>query len=71
MGLTPEEYAAYTDPTHGESRAPTKKETKQQAKLASKIDVARYQSCMLQANPTPVGEEVPLVDGSRALAVPS
>ena len=53
MGLTPKEYAEYTDPTHGESRQPTNKEMKRQAKLASKIDVARFQSCMLQGNSSP------------------
>jgi hypothetical protein len=50
MGLTPEEYRAFADPTHGEARQPTQDEMKRQAKAARKIDLGRYQRCMLQAS---------------------
>lgn len=50
MGLTPEEYEAYANPTHGEARQPTRDEMKRQAQVAKKIDMNRYQTCMMQAS---------------------
>jgi hypothetical protein len=48
MGLTVEEYRAFSDPTGGQSRPMTKHEMKRQQKLVKKIDQQRYQACMLQ-----------------------
>ena len=48
MGLSPEEYQGYTNPTNGEMRQPTKEEMKRQAKAAGKVNVARYQACMMR-----------------------
>lgn len=48
LGLTPEEYRAFTDPTGGQPRQPTNDEMKRQAELSKKIDMRRYQACMMQ-----------------------
>ncbi len=48
MGLTVEEYQDFTDPTRGEPRQMTKDEMKRQAKLGKKVDMRRYQACMMQ-----------------------
>jgi hypothetical protein len=48
MGLTLEEYRAFSDPTGGQNRPATKDEMKRQQKLVKKIDQQRYQACMLQ-----------------------
>jgi hypothetical protein len=58
MGLSPEEFQAFTDPTGGEQRPATKEEMKRQQQLAGKIDMARYQACVMQqysAGMTPAG----------------
>jgi hypothetical protein len=61
MGLTPEEYLDFTDPTRGEARSPTKEEMKRQGKLARKVDMGRLQACvMMQA-----GRDGESGDGSR------
>jgi hypothetical protein len=60
LGLTVEEYRNFTDPTHGEARAPSKAEAKRQAKLSQKADTRRYQECLLQrqgAASNPAGAE--------------
>jgi hypothetical protein len=48
MGITVEEYRDFTDPTRGQARPLTKEEMKRQGALAKKIDVGRYQACMMQ-----------------------
>ncbi len=50
LGLTAEELAALTDPTGGEPREPTRDELKRQQQLTRKIDMARYQGCMMAAH---------------------
>jgi hypothetical protein len=52
MGLTPEEYTALTDPTGGQARTPTKDEMKRQAKLSKKVDMRKYQACLMQGMPS-------------------
>lgn len=47
LGLTAEEYALLTDPTGGEPRALSKEEMKRQEKLSRKVDMQRYQQCMM------------------------
>ena len=47
MGLTTEEFLTLTDPTGGEPRQLTKEEMDRQGKLAAKVDMARYQACMM------------------------
>ena len=47
LGLAPAEFRDFTDPTHGAPRQPTKKELDRQAKLSRKVDMQRYQSCMM------------------------
>ncbi|HEY7503704.1 MAG TPA: hypothetical protein VH700_06340 [Gemmatimonadales bacterium] len=47
MGLTPQELLTLTDPTGGEPRQPTKEEMDRQRELAAKMDMARYQACMM------------------------
>jgi hypothetical protein len=47
MGLTEEEYLDFTDPTRGQARPMTKDEMKRQGKLAKKVDMASYQSCLM------------------------
>lgn len=49
MGLSTEDYLDLTDPTRGVPRQLTKNEMKRQAKLAKKVDMRRYQACMMQA----------------------
>jgi hypothetical protein len=53
MGLTPDEYGELINPTGGEGRQPTNDEMKRQADLGRKVDVRKYQSCMMQAMPSP------------------
>ena len=53
MGLTPEEYLAFTNPTGGQSRQPTKAEQKRQRELTKKIDMSRYQACMMARSSAP------------------
>jgi hypothetical protein len=67
MGISTEEYLDFTAPTRGESRAPTKDEMKRQNKMAGKIDMTRYQACMMQqytARMAPTGG--PMVPVSQA-----
>jgi hypothetical protein len=47
LGLTPAEFRDFTDPTHSAARQPTKKELDRQAKVSQKVDMQRYQSCMM------------------------
>ena len=47
MGLTTEEFLALSDPTGGEPRQLTKEEMDRQSKLAAKVDMGRYQGCMM------------------------
>jgi hypothetical protein len=49
LGINAEEYLALTNPTGGQPRQPTKDEMKLQAKLAKKVDMRRYQACMMQS----------------------
>jgi hypothetical protein len=48
MGISVEEYLGLTDPTRGQARPVTKEEMKRQGALAKKIDMGRYQACMMQ-----------------------
>lgn len=48
LGLTPKEFQELSDPTHGQPRAMTKDEMKRQAELAQKLDMQRYQACIMQ-----------------------
>ena len=48
LGMTTEEYLDFTDPTRGGTRSPTKADMKKQRQAAGKMDMARYQSCMMQ-----------------------
>jgi hypothetical protein len=48
LGMTAEEYLDFTDPTRGQPRPVTKDEMKRQSKAAKKIDMGRYQACMMQ-----------------------
>jgi hypothetical protein len=52
MGVTPEEFTALTDPTAGQARSPTKEEMKRQAKLGKKVDMRKYQACLMQGMPS-------------------
>jgi hypothetical protein len=49
MGLTGEEFLDFTDPTRGEARSPTRAEMDRHNRVAKKVDMGRYQSCMTQA----------------------
>jgi hypothetical protein len=53
MGLSVEEYQDLTDPTHGEPRQPSKEEMQRQQKLSKKIDMRKYQACMMRASASP------------------
>jgi hypothetical protein len=48
LGMSAEEYLDFVDPTRGEPRQMTKAEMKRQATLAKKVDMRRYQACMMQ-----------------------
>jgi hypothetical protein len=48
LGITAEEYLDFTDPTHGQARPVTKDEMNRQSKAAKKMDMGRYQACMMQ-----------------------
>jgi hypothetical protein len=48
LGISTEEYLDFSDPTRGQARQPTKDELKRQSKMAGKIDMRRYQACMMQ-----------------------
>jgi hypothetical protein len=48
LGITVEEYLDFTDPTHGQARPVTKDEMKRQSKAAKKVDMGRYQACMMR-----------------------
>jgi hypothetical protein len=48
MGLSVEEYLDFTDPTRGQPRPVTKEEMERQGALAKKVDMGRYQACMMQ-----------------------
>jgi hypothetical protein len=57
MGLSTEEFHTLTDPTGGEPRQLTKEELDRQAKLAAKVDMARYQACMMGQQVAATAEE--------------
>jgi hypothetical protein len=67
MGMTVEEYLDFTDPTRGQARPVTRDEMKRQSNAAKKMDMGRYQACMMQTMvhsraPSPedaVAEEAP------------
>jgi hypothetical protein len=48
LGLTSKEFQDLSDPTHGQPRPMTDDEMKRQAELGQKIDMQRYQVCMMQ-----------------------
>lgn len=48
LGLTAEEYLDLTDPTRGEARPMTRDESKRQASLSGKLDMARFQQCAMR-----------------------
>jgi hypothetical protein len=48
LGMTEEEYLDFTNPTRGQARPMTKDEMKRQGKAAKKVDMRRYQACMMQ-----------------------
>lgn len=47
LRLSPSEYQDLVDPTRGEPRMPTKAEAKRQQQASKKMDVSRYQQCMV------------------------
>ena len=47
LGMSPSEYQDLMDPTRGEARAPTKDEAKRQQRAAQKMNVRKYQECMM------------------------
>jgi hypothetical protein len=48
LGMTVEEYRDFTDPTRGQARPLTKEEMKRQSQASKKIDMHRYQACMME-----------------------
>jgi hypothetical protein len=48
LGLTAKEFQELSDPTHGQPRAMTDDEMQRQAELAQKVDMQRYQACIMQ-----------------------
>jgi hypothetical protein len=52
LGMTVEQYLDFTDPTRGQARPLTKDEMKRQGKAAKKMDMGRYQTCMMQQQAT-------------------
>ncbi len=71
MGLTPEELAQLNSPTGGEARQPTKDEMKRQQKLMKKVDMARYQTCLMaQYSTGTVGQQEEAPDLTEAARKP-
>lgn len=66
LGITVEEYLDFTDPTRGQARAPTKDEMKRQGKLAGKIDMGRFQACVMQQHATRMAATSQTMAQSRA-----
>jgi hypothetical protein len=48
LGLSPKEFQDLTDPTHSQPHTLTDDEMKRQAELAQKLDMRRYQACLMQ-----------------------
>ncbi len=68
LGITAEEYLDFTDPTRGQARPVTKDEMKRQGKMAKKIDMGRYQACMMQQYSTRMAATSRTMAHSRAPA---